>query len=105
MYLVFTRMPAVTVGDSGLNFYVCVFRALFTFDNTHHTHTHARTHACARARSHTHTQKETNKQQEIDWILSETLLTENLGKHCQEWPAGKTEPDRSSFSLKKTANR
>ena len=25
--------------------------------------------------------------------LYETLLTENLGKHCREWPAGKTESE------------
>ena len=25
------------------------------------------------------------------WLLYETLLPENLGKHCQKWPAGKTE--------------
>ena len=25
--------------------------------------------------------------------LCETLLPENLGKHCREWPAGKTESE------------
>ena len=25
--------------------------------------------------------------------LCETLLPENMGKHCREWPAGKTEPE------------
>ena len=37
------------------------------------------------------------------WNLYETLLPENLGKHCQECPAGK-KSQRSSFSFKKTAN-
>ena len=38
--------------------------------------------------------------------LYETLPLENLGKHCQEWRAGKTESEskRSVLSLKKTAN-
>ena len=35
--------------------------------------------------------------------LYETLLPENLGKHCREWPAAK-KSQRSSFSFKKTAN-
>ena len=27
------------------------------------------------------------------WHLYKTLLPENLGKHCREWPAGKTESE------------
>ena len=36
--------------------------------------------------------------------LYETLLPENLGRHCREWPASKTDSQGQSFSFRKTAN-
>ena len=36
--------------------------------------------------------------------LCETLLPENLGKHCREWPAGKTESE-TKLLIQETANR
>ena len=37
--------------------------------------------------------------------LHETLLQENLGKHCREWPAGKTVRDQASHSKNSKPSR